>query len=488
MSDAHDVSFAVGAACVATCSGGARGIPSPFRVGAMAVELERRPRSRGESALGCGSIRRGRVRARRAGAARRGRCARARKVQWTSTRWSSAAGRRATSGTATGPTCCRSGWPTWTCPRRRRSSPRSRRGPRTASTATRSRPTRWSRPCAVHLLAAHGWAVAPDALVYLPGVVPALNLACRAYAAPGEAVLTVVPAYPPFLEAPGQQGRQLVDRARAPARAGAGSCRSPSSRRPSRRARGSCCSATRTTLWGASGAPTTWPPWSTSAAATASCSSPTRSTATCCSSPVRHVPSVVVAPDAAELTVTLMAPSKTFNLPGLNFAFAVIPDEALRQRFAAAGAGLLPFPGCFAIAAAEAAYRDGGEWLAELLGYLRGNADLVERFVDERAALRTTSRVEATYLAWLDARAWLEAHGAPAPRRPRPVCGPAWRCPTAPPSAPPPAFCASTSAAPRHARGGPAAPEGRSRLVIRLLGRRGGEPVAAWRLPGVTPT
>ena len=49
--------------------------------------------------------------------------------------------------------------------------------------------------------------MAPEALVYLPGVVPALNLACRAYAAPGETVLTVVPAYPPFLEAPGLQGR-----------------------------------------------------------------------------------------------------------------------------------------------------------------------------------------------------------------------------------------------------------------------------------------
>jgi len=124
------------------------------------------------------------------------------------------------------------------------------------------------------------------------------------------------------------------------------------------------------------------------------------------------VPSVVAAPAADEVTVTLMAPSKTYNLPGLNFAFAVIPDKGLRRRFVEAGAGVLPFPGCFAIAAAEAAYRDGGEWLAELRAYLRGNAELVASFVAAELPGVTTTRVEATYLAWLDARGWLAAHDA----------------------------------------------------------------------------
>ena len=99
-----------------------------------------------------------------------------------------------------------------------------------------------------------------------------------------------------------------------------------------------------------------------------------------------------------------MSPSKTFNLPGLNFAFAIVPDEELRRRFRRAGDGLLPFPGCFAIAAAEAAYREGSDWLAELLDYLRGNRDLVERFVAESLPHVTMAHVEATYLAWLDVR------------------------------------------------------------------------------------
>ena len=262
-----------------------------------------------------------------------------------------------------------------------------------------------------HLLTAHGWAVAPDSLVYLPGVVPALNVACRAYAAPGETVLTVVPAYPPFLEAPGQQGRRL---ATVPARLVGGRWELPLAELEA-----AVTPQTRVFLFCHPHNPL-GRIWSLDdvAAVVDLCR---RHRLVLVSDeihcdlvlePVRHVPSVLVAPDAAELTVTLMAPSKTFNLPGLNFAFAVIPDEALRRRFVAAGAGLLPFPGCFAIAAAEAAYRDGGEWLAELLAYLRGNADLVAEFVGDELPDVATTRVEATYLAWLDASAWLDAHGA----------------------------------------------------------------------------
>jgi cysteine-S-conjugate beta-lyase len=121
--------------------------------------------------------------------------------------------------------------------------------------------------------------------------------------------------------------------------------------------------------------------------------------------PLEHVPSATVGADGGARTVTLMSPSKTFNLPGLNFAFAVIADQRLRRRFERCGAGLLPFPGCFALAAAEAAYRRGGPWLEELLAYLRTNGDLVERCVAESIPRVAMTHVEATYLAWLDVRA-----------------------------------------------------------------------------------
>jgi len=123
----------------------------------------------------------------------------------------------------------------------------------------------------------------------------------------------------------------------------------------------------------------------------------------------RHVPTVTVDEAAKERTITLMAPSKTFNLPGLQFAYAVIPDADLRRRFRDAGGGLFEhdLPGVFGIAATEAAYRDGGPWRQALLEYLRGNRDMIERFVADELPGFGTTHVEATYLAWLDARCCL---------------------------------------------------------------------------------
>ncbi len=261
-----------------------------------------------------------------------------------------------------------------------------------------------------HLATSYGWHVPAEALVYLPGVVPALNLACRAFAGPGEAVLTVVPAYPPFLEAPRLQGRRLVTVA---ARREDGRWRLPLAALDD-----AVTPDTRVLLFCHPHNPLgrVWDDDELSAVIDLC----RRRDLVLVSDeihcdlildPVGHVPAAVAAPDVAARLITLMAPSKTFNLPGLNFAFAVVTDAELRRRFVAAGAGLLPFPGCFAVAATEAAYREGGAWLAELHAYLRANADRVAAFVAEALPGVTTTRVEATYLAWLDARAWLAAHG-----------------------------------------------------------------------------
>ncbi|HEY5169965.1 MAG TPA: aminotransferase class I/II-fold pyridoxal phosphate-dependent enzyme, partial [Thermoleophilia bacterium] len=117
-----------------------------------------------------------------------------------------------------------------------------------------------------------------------------------------------------------------------------------------------------------------------------------------------HVPTGLVGPDDADRIVTFMSPSKTFNLPGLNFAYAIVADKALRRRFLRPGEGLLPFPGSFSVAAAEAAYREGAEWHAGLLDYLRGNRDALEAFVAAELPRVRMTHVEATYLAWLDVR------------------------------------------------------------------------------------
>lgn len=100
------------------------------------------------------------------------------------------------------------------------------------------------------------------------------------------------------------------------------------------------------------------------------------------------------------------APSKTFNLAGLKVSLLVIPDRTLREKFCRerdrTGAyGVNPL----SVAAAEAAWRGGGEWLDRALGYLSRNAATVRRFFRDRPELGVSSvPVEGTYLAWLDFR------------------------------------------------------------------------------------
>jgi cystathionine beta-lyase len=117
----------------------------------------------------------------------------------------------------------------------------------------------------------------------------------------------------------------------------------------------------------------------------------------------RHLPIASLTPEIARRSITLMAPTKTYNMPGLGCAFAIIPDADLRRRFKAAGAGVLAHVGPLAITAAEAAYRHGGPWLAALLQRLRANRDRLQAAVDAMPGLHMTP-VEATCLAWIDAR------------------------------------------------------------------------------------
>jgi len=118
----------------------------------------------------------------------------------------------------------------------------------------------------------------------------------------------------------------------------------------------------------------------------------------------RHVPIAALDPEVAERTITLMAPSKTWNLAGLKLGLAVIPNGALRERFAAARADLVYGVNILGYTAALAAYRDGGPWLVELLRYLEANRDFVVDYVRRQLPGVALAPPEATYLAWLDCR------------------------------------------------------------------------------------
>ena len=117
----------------------------------------------------------------------------------------------------------------------------------------------------------------------------------------------------------------------------------------------------------------------------------------------RHRPLAAAFPTLAKRTITLWAPSKTFNLAGLTSACAVIPDPELRHRFATASKGLLPDGNVLGLVAAEAAYRDGEPWRQALLSVLREHRATLQARVTSWPGVRW-SAPESTYLAWLDMR------------------------------------------------------------------------------------
>jgi cystathionine beta-lyase len=121
-------------------------------------------------------------------------------------------------------------------------------------------------------------------------------------------------------------------------------------------------------------------------------------------SPHRHIPMATLSPEIEKITVTCIAPSKTFNLAGLFTSSIIITDEDLRRRFKTSAERIHLSPNIFGIVAAEAAYREGDQWLAELMGYLEGNIRKVGEFLARSMPGVTFSPPEATYMLWLDFR------------------------------------------------------------------------------------
>lgn len=119
----------------------------------------------------------------------------------------------------------------------------------------------------------------------------------------------------------------------------------------------------------------------------------------------KHIPLASISPEIAAHTVTLMSPSKTFNLAGLQCGFAIVQDQALRMEMEKEmNAGIVPHVSLIGFTAAEAAYRDGQPYLDQLLPYLRANRDALVEFVETCLPDVNVTVPEATFLAWLDMR------------------------------------------------------------------------------------
>jgi len=254
------------------------------------------------------------------------------------------------------------------------------------------------------LLKRYNWRVSPDAVVLIPGVIPGFNVAGRVLAAPGDGLILQTPVYPPILRAASSIGltREEAPLARRP----------DGSYAPDLDAFAAAIrERTRFFLLCNPHNPV---------GRVFSRDELTRLAEVClrrglaivadeihCELTLdgqRHTPIASLAPEISERTITLMAPSKTFNLAGLKCSVAIIPNAALREKFVAGRVDLVQTVNVLGYAAAFAAYRDGQPWLDELLRYLEANRDFVVEYVRARLPGVAVAPPEATYLAWLDCR------------------------------------------------------------------------------------
>ncbi|HUR59485.1 MAG TPA: PatB family C-S lyase [Opitutaceae bacterium] len=252
----------------------------------------------------------------------------------------------------------------------------------------------------------YGWKIDPAWIVWLPGLVVGLNVTAQAFASVGEEVLTLAPVYPPFMTAPRNSARVAVtvawvldagkwtidwdalERAITPSTKLFYLCNPHNPlarvwRRDELVRLAEFCERHDLLL---------------------------------CSDEIHcdlilepklpHVPTALLSPEIAARTITLMAPSKTYNVPGLGTSLAIVPDIMRRARFIRATAGIVAEVTSLGFTACEAAYRDSEPWRLALIDYLRGNRDyLLDAIARELPGLRVEAPVEATYLLWLDVTA-----------------------------------------------------------------------------------
>lgn len=250
----------------------------------------------------------------------------------------------------------------------------------------------------------YGWRVSPEALAFIPGVVRGLHMAIGGVTDAGDEVLYQTPVYPPIHRAPAENARAGLANALVPDAQGhyhidfdafeglitprtkmfiLCNPHNPMGRvfdrRELERMADICL----------------------------------RHNLVICADEIHsdfvyaghaHIPIASLSPEVAARTITLLAPSKTFNIAGLDCSVAVIPSPELRERFLAGGGRLIPGVNVMGYTAALAAYKHGEEWLEELLAYLQANRDALFAYVRDSLPGVSMALPEGTFLAWLDCR------------------------------------------------------------------------------------
>ena len=248
----------------------------------------------------------------------------------------------------------------------------------------------------------YDWSVERNSIIWLPGMVCGLNIACRSLADEATQVITNTPVYPPFLSSPGNSGL-------------------PCTRIPMIVKEGRF-TIDFDALYNLETSPNdlfmlchphnpVGTNFSRQELENLSEYIIERELFICSDEihcdlileeSLSHIPFASLSDEIADRTITLMAPSKTFNLAGFGCSFAIISNAGLRKRFKNAMRGIVPDPPAMGFRLAEVAYRECEEWRIRLLHYLRSNRDFVFKELLLLDGLIPYSP-ESTYLMWIDA-------------------------------------------------------------------------------------
>jgi cystathionine beta-lyase len=248
----------------------------------------------------------------------------------------------------------------------------------------------------------YNWQVLAEELIFLPGVIVGINLTCHTLAAPGGNVVVQTPVYPPFLQVAKNVGMERHDALLGRRRDGhyeidweafeAGldeqtkvfilcNPHNPVGRvfrKDELEHMAELCLKRGVVI---------------------------------CSDEIhcdllfkgkKHTPIASLDREIALNSVTLMAPTKTYNIAGLQCSFAIVQNQELRKKLEHSMKGLVMWVNLLGLTATLAAYRDGQEWLEQVLHYLEGNRDYLYNFVRDQLPALQMVKPEGTHLAWLD--------------------------------------------------------------------------------------
>jgi cysteine-S-conjugate beta-lyase len=250
----------------------------------------------------------------------------------------------------------------------------------------------------------YGWQVEPDEIVFIPGVVTGFNLACHALVSPAQAVVIQTPVYPPILGAAKETGVQGQEMELALNPDGTYDIDWDAFER-------SLTSQSKLFLLCNPHNPVGKVFRKDELVRMAEIC--LRNGMTICSDEIHcdlvysghsHLPIASLDPEISKNAITLMAPSKTYNLAGLQCSFAIIQNAELRKRYLHGRGGLVPWVNLMGMIAAQSAYQQADNWLVQLLLYLEANRDFLCDYVARELPGVKVGRPEGTYLAWLDCR------------------------------------------------------------------------------------